>query len=212
MILFNNHQDQTGHVLNPSRWVKKVFISFAQGAFNKYDAFKWTPSRAETKIVIQDKFSENNINPEQIPLITFNRGPFQIVKVSTDGLLSAESLNTSEVKVDTDVVRGSGSFSCIAGTQATSEHIADILLMAIYTYRELFKENGIKSIVSLSEGESNPIKMEVGGNKVNLFMTPIYIQFEYQLSYIKNLDYNPIIGTTYDLTISGYPDQLLEVI
>lgn len=191
--IFTNNQSTVSRTVNTSRWIKYTFLSFTQAVFYNYDEFKWDPLRSNTKIIIQDKFAKNNINPEKTPQIIFNRGSYRWVRMTTDSTQFYEAPELDERKRQRDLMRSSASFSCIAADATTSEHIADTLWLALYSYRELLKKHGIHYILSADLGECSPIKLELANTTVELFNTPVYITFDYQISYTKNVNYGGYI-------------------
>lgn len=186
--IFTDKYNSVGPVINPSRWIKYIFLSFIQSVFNQYDEFKWTSNRATTKIIIQDKFTHNNTNIEKIPQIIFNRGPMRWIKTSLDGNLSQETSDTKQRKRQMDLMQGSASFSCISADPTTSEHIADLVWLAIYSYRELFKPKGVRFLESVDIGECSPAKIETNSTTVEQFNTPVFLNFNYQVLYEKNIN------------------------
>lgn len=204
--IFTNKEDESLPCLNTSRWIKYIFLSFAQALFREYPAFKWDPNRDVTKIVIQDRFAPNNKNPQVYPQLIFTRGTYRGMQLSMGNLMEG-SIDTSAPKKETDLFRGSASFSCIAEDQGTSEHLADMLSFGIYSFREKMKAEGIHKIISIDVGESTPFEILTGNTTINTYNTPVFITFDFQIMYHKNVDYNPDAINHFGLVLSGFPNE-----
>lgn len=203
--LLSNKESEVTSAVNPSRWLKYVFLSFAQAYFNTYPAFKWEPNRTTTKIIIQDKYSINTLNTEKIPAIIFNKGNLTYMKTSLNQSIGGanNSVNIGYPQDKIDLLRGNCSFSCLSKDQITGEHVADLLSFSMYSCREQFREKGIHSISNISIGETIPIKMEVAGNKVDMFNTPVYVNVDFQINFLKNVDFDGPLHESVDLALRG---------
>lgn len=208
--LFLDKEGFTTKFLNISRWIKVTFLSFAQAVFNEYDVFKWEPNRKITKIIIQDKFADSNINPELIPHIVLTRGPIRFSRMTTSTLLEGDTLVKPTKDKEGGLARTAISFSCIANDQATSEHIADLLWAAIISNTTLLKAKGVHYINSVDVSESSPIKSEDTTSKIELFSTTVDVVCDLSVTYWSHANEiynNSDMIEKYDLTISGYPDE-----
>ena len=205
LSLFSNKEGTVSQFVNPSRFIKYVFISFVQNIFAKYPEFLWEPNRKTTKIIIQDKYATSLVNNEKIPVIYFNRGTLNIYKTSIDQTLLGTSNNQYQIN-KTDVIRSSGSFSCLAPDPITAEHVADVTATALYVFRLMFKERGVNNINTVSVGETNPIKVTVAGNKIDQYMTPVFVNFDFQFQYLDHADFDGLLNTAIDTAINGGTD------
>lgn len=195
-IFIDNH-NVINPTINATRWLKYTFLSFTQALFNQYDEFKWNPNRSQTKIIIQDKYTSNNTNPEKVPQIILTVGGYRWVRTSMDSITKLEEgYDTSQKHKKMDLMRSSASLSCIANDATTSSHIADILWLALFSYKVMLRQHGIHFIQSIDVGECVPMKTEVGNSKIELFNTPVILVFDYVINFEKNVDYG---GYVYSL-------------
>ena len=171
-------------------FVKDIFIGTLQQLFYQNPSeFHWDPDDDNTRLIITDQFSTDNLTPEFKPTIYIRRRPLGFMHTSIDKLLSA-NLNTG-AKTYTDLMQGVVELVAVCREGLEACRLAGLVFLLLSEFTQEIRALGMYEVSVKSLGEEEPKDVR---STFRIVEVPVTIQFVFQYTWMKETMENTILN------------------
>lgn len=164
-------------------FVKDIFIGFLQTLFFENPGeFHYDPEEGKSKLIITDRFSYNNLEPDFKPIIYTRRRPMGFMNTSIDQMQSM-NLNTGS-KTYTDLITGTMELVCVSRVDLEASRLGGIVFLLVQEFKDKFRGLGMHDVAVKALGE---VEIKKARSIEEIVEVPVTVQYTFQYSWMTGI-------------------------